>query len=149
MVQAEQFKYDFFFAVYSDHIDSLDSIAHHISECIYQQNPNEFWKYYFILFNFTDDQFKSIPENLSEARNFFISQASKLHIDQKKLKQCSSLENKDVLTKIHKQNLKLRSLTGGKTPRVFINDHILNIEEAELIPASIEEIIKHQPSFQR
>lgn len=149
MVQNKIFQYDFFFAIYSDHIDSLDSIAHHVSECVYQQNPNEFWKYYFILFNFTEEQFKAIPEDLTEARSFFINQAESLAIDQKKLKQCSSLENKEILSKIHKQSLKLRSLTGGSIPKLFINDHALNAEKAEDIPALIEDILKYQPSWQR
>ena len=149
MVQEDNFGYDFYFVAYSDHLDSPDAIAHHVSECIYQQNPNEFWKYYFTLFNFTDEQIKTMPQNLLELRRFFISLASKLHLDQKKLEKCSGVENKEVLSKIQSQILKYRNLLGARTPRIFVNDHLLHIDKAEEIPLSVKHLLKFQPSLQR
>jgi hypothetical protein len=120
--QKDDLKMDFIFTPYTDDFDSPEGVAYHVSECLYELDRNEYWKYYFKLMNLPSEQLQSFPDQLEGLYSYFRGLANDLNIDQRRLAQCADMNNQTSLAAIVRKNHKIKTLALHEGPIMFIND---------------------------
>lgn len=141
--QDDELKMNFYFALYTDNLDSPDVIANHISHCIYKESPNEFWKYYYKLMTLSDEQVSSLPDDSESLYRFFLSLASDLKLNNRQLSQCAAMTNDETLQSSLSHMDKFKSLGISAIPAIFVNDRFFDPLVHKDLPTGIRHLHEH------